>query len=550
MSDISAITLYAANDSVAAFDDLVDPTKILTANMVDFEGVDEDGRDWSARLYLWPGVARPPSWLAFLQDGFGDNLTVPDTAQSRALVAINVFFRKERFFVMTFGAGRFQLRRGATDSSWALRTALNSIYADADSNDRVRQVETRTVAANTFRTLRQANRGADFDAFGHDTEADQLSSIVGKLADESALGSQIKGGGSLRIMRRSTFVEVGKLCRLLASAHEKKDYQRRFGFVDDIRPITSSSQVDALTDGILQDIEGNPGQWRFAPPGLIDFDRVTDYRVQLPGVESFATSEPTIDEILSALADEGLELTRDILARGEIQGRDDSGDVVGSWSLQQVLDGEIEHDGETYLLEGGEFFVIEPDYLEALDKFMDGIAASGVALPDSARVMKNGKLKEIDEGAYNTQAADSSDDYLLLDKETVTIPGKTSPVEICDVLSVQGALVHVKRKLSSSSLSHLFSQGYVSSELMVDSLEFRKAVRKKIGSSNAAFRALFSDDLAANDFEVVFAIVAEWGARQVRDMPFFSKVNLRKTCRALRRLGFKVTHAKVQVVDP
>src|SRR5439155_21200279 len=116
-----------------------------------------------------------------------------------------------------------------------------------------------------------------------------------------------------------------------------------------------------------------------------------------------------------------------------------------------------------------------------------------------------------------------------------------------------------------SALSHLFGQGYVSSELLVGSVEYRAAIRKKIQSiekadreatgnnslSHEHFETFFPDDgVSAANFEIVYAIVEDWGERTLRNLPFFSKVNLRKHCRGLRRLGFKVTYAPVKVVDP
>jgi uncharacterized protein (TIGR04141 family) len=55
----------------------------------------------------------------------------------------------------------------------------------------------------------------------------------------------------------------------------------------------------------------------------------------------------------------------------------------------------------------------------------------------------------------------------------VKVKGKTTPIEICDLLSEEGRFIHVKRKLSSSSLSHLFAQGYVSAELLQENSEYR-----------------------------------------------------------------------------
>ena len=131
----------------------------------------------------------------------------------------------------------------------------------------------------------------------------------------------------------------------------------------------------------------------------------------------------------------------------------------------------------------------------------------------------------------------------------VVISGKTSPIEVCDLLTAQRQLVHVKRKFSSATLSHLFSQGETSGVLLVDSSSFRAALRKKIQNDPAQFTQLFTDAaFRAGDFEIVYAIVGEWQGVGLADrLPFFSKVNLLRRARQLRRTGFRVTYAAIGV---
>ena len=169
----------------------------------------------------------------------------------------------------------------------------------------------------------------------------------------------------------------------------------------------------------------------------------------------------------------------------------------------------------------------------------------------------NGELKEIDEGTYNELAAAPADRFLL-DKKTVTIPGRTSAVEVCDVLTTDRDLIHVKRKFSSSSLSHLFGEGYVSSELLIDSSEYRTAIRDKIGAADPDFQGLFPvDDFVASQWKVVYAIIGDWSnnadgqpASASAKLPFFSKVNLLNHTKRLRRFGFQVELARIPLQDP
>ena len=119
--------------------------------------------------------------------------------------------------------------------------------------------------------------------------------------------------------------------------------------------------------------------------------------------------------------------------------------------------------------------ILKPNFMAALDKEIKSIDESTADLPPSPG--------DKPEGEYNEDAANHSNEHLLLDKKSVRIPSKTSPIEICDVLTADKKMIHVKRKLSSSSLSHLFSQGFVSGDLLVTSAEYRDACVKKIDAA-------------------------------------------------------------------
>ena len=57
------------------------------------------------------------------------------------------------------------------------------------------------------------------------------------------------------------------------------------------------------------------------------------------------------------------------------------------------------------------------------------------------------------------------DDFILLDRALIELPGEYG-VEVSDLVSSSGALIHVKRKGKSSVLSHLFLQAANSCELL------------------------------------------------------------------------------------
>ncbi len=138
----------------------------------------------------------------------------------------------------------------------------------------------------------------------------------------------------------------------------------------------------------------------------------------------------------------------------------------------------------------------------------------------------------------------------------------TSSIEICDILTHDGCFIHVKRKLGSSTLSHLFGQGTVSADLFLMSRGYRDVTLNRIrevederavAEGDDGYRGRFSTfdpaGITPSNYEVVYAIIAKWDGREFVDaLPFFSKVHLRRHIDGLRRLGYRVSYKRIHVV--
>ena len=114
-------------------------------------------------------------------------------------------------------------------------------------------------------------------------------------------------------------------------------------------------------------------------------------------------------------------------------------------------------------------------------------------------------------------------------------------------LSDQRELIHVKRHLGARDLSHMFAQGAASAELLQTDPQFRARVQAmlKTMESGETF-AFFEDSFRTSEFDVSYAIIADWRGRRLEEaLPFFSKLNLRRTAEELRNRGFDVTCSQV-----
>lgn len=140
------------------------------------------------------------------------------------------------------------------------------------------------------------------------------------------------------------------------------------------------------------------------------------------------------------------------------------------------------------------------------------------------------------EGDYNEAVvADNPDEYFLMDKKCIVYGGSQSKIEVCDVFTKAGLFVHVKHYSGSATLSHLFNQGYVSGNLLLEA-DFRAKVNEKLEEGWK-----LPEQIDPKEFEVVFGIISKTAENGRPKIPFFSMVTFRHVYTNLRKLGFKVS---------
>ena len=318
-----------------------------------------------------------------------------------------------------------------------------------------------------------------------------------------------------------------------------------------MQQVTDPLLIGRLEDAVISDLSaGRLDKLDLAPPEIIDWDRIVAFRYHYDRPQGRARTRVTrpdlrISDYLTGLSGEldALEGAR-VLRSRSVFAVDQDGRDQHRWTVWKCLVGEVSDGVNTYVLDEGDFFRVSDAYINDLNEAIRLIPVSTVSLPAST--------PNLTEGAYNRRVAMGSSQLLLLDRQTVRITARTTPVEICDLLSSQCQLVHVKRHLGSSDLSHLFAQGFVSAELLQSNPEFRRVVRSKItelAGGDRGFNVIDEDGFRPAEFEVAYAIIERWRGRSVIDaLPFFSKINLREVTNNLRARGFRVTLTPIDAV--
>jgi uncharacterized protein (TIGR04141 family) len=427
--------------------------------------------------------------------------------------------------------------------------ALNLIYPrdDSGSSGKLVAVDAKRRTGNVIRSRRQASKATSFEAFDVDTVRDLMGGATGTPCDRK-WGRRITGGDALHFDSDTQFGELGKLCRSMQEAHDRDDYADKFRWIDRIRPIhdpvllqkVERHLAGRLADGDITDLD-------LAPPEIVDWSAITGFRYHFEARKGVWHPVLRIQDYLNGLARTGGwpeapdELDAAFLRRRHVWAVDGDNRPVCKWPVWRCLTGEFEFNSATYIVDEGDIFAISADYLSELNESIAAVRLrTDIPWPRATPSMV--------EDEFNKKATDEIDAALLMDKKLVSAASQTTPIELCDILTAAGDLIHVKRHFGSSDLSHLFSQGFVSARLLQEDKAFRKAADEKIASltKDQSFRFFETSTLRTEGFEIVYVIVAPWRGRTlVQALPFFSKVNLERTVEELTNKGYQVSLSPV-----
>ncbi|MGM1058564.1 DUF6119 family protein [Saccharothrix sp. Mg75] len=413
------------------------------------------------------------AWAALIEGLTGTSLNFWG-AQSSAILFVRI---GQEAFALTFGGGWRMLRSGAIDHEFGLNLALRVLDSAA----------VRTISRTHFSSKARIDRntvpgGTSLWSFGIREHAELVGQIVGRIrSTESLRISQVR-----KSERRIT-IDCTKRVRLPIPSD-------RVNLIDDLREITR-----VLSEPPLPELE--PLTWISRVPSDADFlpeawarlghdlrDRADSVSVAYPaayhagldvvsyrgkvGQSTIDTSELTLAHIRDGLVETEIDSYAHVLKSGRITGYFEDDDRLGDdvtalhWLTAQV---DLAS-GKRLVLLDGYWYDLTDQYRGHVDRVIEAafrsdppwqLPAWREALPDAAG--------NRDEQAYNLHAG-TLEGFLCLDRKLLRPTGKQG-FEACDLLGPNQELIHVKRvssRTGSGPLSHLFAQGIVAVENLVE----------------------------------------------------------------------------------
>lgn len=487
--------------------------------------------DENGTFYYGESHSNKPGWLKnFFAPSFAEDIDLFNSSSSGVYLYKEKIKSKEYIFALAFGYGWQFLKPGIYDERFGLITALNIIDAE-----KLRKIDKKSMISAPKDTTEQLSKAGGISEFGIDIEQDLLRSVSGVPKNQDTFGKIVTGREALSLAVKIDQLKIKELIDACFERYSSKDYKMEFDWVDQISEVKDPKIIEKLNSSLVENIKNKSFDktW-MAVPEIIEWDTIEGFKYGgQTGTEIY--SDISIKDFISFIQD---DITVDLLKNKQVFGLDNqSQNIKFIWTAFQCLYSEVKDDQNknTFLLTNGKWYQIEKDFTEIVDKnYNDLITSSTISLPE---------YNHKNEGEYNDSIPTTNTNYLSLDRKLINYGGKYNKIEFCDLLSKDKKIIHVKHYGGSSVLSHLFSQGLVSGELMISDSKYRKKVLEKI--TNVDFKMIKENQKPKpSDFEIVYAIISS--SDKQLDIPFFSKVSLKNAKSRLESFGYKVCLVKVK----
>lgn len=424
---------------------------------------------------------------------------------------------KEKVFALTFGNGKYLLNDDVIEEQFGIKILLNSV-----SKDGFRQLSVSNYGGDHRTKNEQTPKKTDISEFGFDIHSDFLRKATAKSDDELFNNNTITGGDLLSVSVPVNINNVNDFLIKCYNRYKSDKYKKDFEWLDNIKEVKEKFIKLELDQKLLKTINDHDFSkvWA-AVPEVVEWENILDFRYKKtkPGYDDIE-----IENIVGLYQNEFVPNIDSLKNRQVYAMSLEGNESLYNWKIYNCLIAEIEYKGNAYCLNFGKWYKVNKDFVSSTTEYYNEVPLSNIAFPTASNEREDKYNEELNKQLYGS---------ILMDKETVRMTGMgKSSIEVCDVLTSNKELIHVKKNGGSSYLSHLFNQAAVSGEILLDK-NFRDEVNRKMQ------KPIFSNDFNSRDYTIVLAIITNNNSERPQ-IPFFSKVSIQYTIEGLQRKGYTV----------
>lgn len=485
-------------------------------------------------VWIKKTVEKRPQWARIIDELTGKHVDELRSISSSAAVFLRV--PEKGLIIFLFGYGRFLINQSYIQADFGIKTALNCL-----DHSTLRSIDSLSLDEQPIQKRIQTSRETTINAFGLDVSRDILRSVTGTPRSGVKFQSIAGSDSFLGFSKSIELKELSSVAEELVDFYNEDVYKENFEWIDNIKRIKKDEVLEILNQKLFTQICNNDSENIYLTiPEIISWDKIYGYSFTRLKNEIHPTIN--IKDYYKTIKD---EYNFEIYKRDKVFLIDHQNQNT-SYPIYKCIYTELEESDKKYIYFNGEWFEIDKDFVTRINIAISKIKISEIIFPSVKKTNKiiDGRNKVFleNEGDYNQRACKELG-FHCLDKKLIKTKMASSSIEICDMLSSNKKVIHVKsNKGGSSSLSHLFSQGFISAETLLSDREFRKSARKKLKEISSDLDLIPLDSYKSSDYEIIFLIMGA-DSNIKEKLPFFSKVNFHRIFKELSQRGYSISLA-------
>lgn len=471
------------------------------------------------RVYVDISSYRSPKWKSEVDSLAVKELTLVDSASNKVVVILKV---NDYYMSLVYGYGKSMLDESSIERNFGLKVAANLI-----NPTKILTMDATVVESSIVKVAKQGYKLGTLDDFHMEPDRDIMRGLMGNPGDDT-IARMLYGKDALIATRRMKIIDIKDSLMFYLSEYRKKTYRDNgFAWLDNIVGIKDTNVIDALNSQLVKEIEALkvnpydlPINLTIAPNQLMDWQNIDRIYIYPERFESDDSQQLEYWPYLKHIA--GNTDIIKTMKKDKIMAVDNGGEII---TLSNVYDGVlyetnyvIKEREERYILLLGSWYKVDNDFYSTIKNNVSSIQQSNIEFPTCGYSEH--------EGDYNNRVVSENTgnpSMILLDCKNYSV-GNKSRVEPCDILTSDLEFIHVKKGETSSNLSHLFSQGYVSASLFKSDSEYKKFIEKMWLDSQVEEKLKTTEKL-----KVVYAIITTKDVHDITEaIPFFSLVTLER----------------------
>lgn len=491
-------------------------------------------------FFAGKAFASPPKWQTFF-DGYMD---LPQLT-NRGAVCVLIVPVTDRLMFITFGPAQSFLNIDSFERDFGMKVTLNSV------NDKeLVSVDASSTDEQNIKRKIHTSRKSDINAFSINTQKDILKGVAGNPEDRS-FASLVAGSDTLFFYSKISPNDIIGKCEKILEFYNSDKYQEKFKWVDNVRLVKDKQLIEKLDNSLEASLISFQRHYQsehfdypdifIAIPELTDYEQITGYSFSGFGKRPIDEVTPSLElaDYMNLLGDDTISLER---VRKNKVGKliDGHEKFIPQWSVYQCLVFNTEVNERSYILSEGDWYQVDDSFSEEINTFFNEFLAT--TDPKKFPWLPDAK-KTDNETTYNSNLENNLPNELVcFDKKDKAVKPDdwNSSVEACDFYSSSKDFIHIKDYKSSSTLSHLFMQGFVSARAFMRDRQYRNNIKKYINATKPAIAATIPDSrISTSEYRIVYAILRKPHKNGLFDLPFFSKVSLKSTVEQLADLNYQ-----------